>query len=376
VKKIYIIGPAYPLRGGLSDFDMRLANEYEQLGYNVELISFKLLYPNFLFPGKSQFVDPQSVAPNLRIRSLINTINPFNWIKVGRKIKKERPDLIIVRYWIPFIAPSLGTILRLIAKNKYTKILAITDNVIPHEKRIGDTILTKYFVKSVNFFVCMSNSVAIDLQKFTNKTICVIPHPMYDIYGKLIDKKQAKKTFGLNENDSTILFFGFIREYKGLDILLKAMAHPNVRKLNIKLIIAGEYYQNDQNYIDLIKKLDIESNIIQHTEFIPSSEIYRYYSASDAVVLPYKDATQSGIVLVNFYFEKPMIVTNVGELPEVVTHEQLGLVAQPNADSIAEAIIRYFEENLEETFIQAIRQERKKYEWNSFVDKMLRYTGV
>jgi len=372
LKKIYIIGPAYPLRGGISDFNMRLDRELEHFGYKVELISFKLLYPNFLFPGKSQYVDSKTVSPNLKIRTLINTINPINWLRVGFSLKKERPDLIIARYWIPFLSPSLGTILRIIAKNKHTKILALTDNIIPHEKRFGDSLLTKYFIKPIHYFLCLSDSVLFDLKKFTNRPAFVLPHPLYDIYGELIDKKQAKRSLNFDETDRTMLFFGFIRKYKGLDLLLQAMAYPKIRKLNVKLIIAGEYYLNAQPYINLIKELNIESYIVQHTNFIPSSEIYRYYSAADIVVLPYKEATQSGIAQIGFYFEKPMIVTRVGGLPEFIKHEYTGLVAEPNVDSIVDSIAHYFEEKLEQQFTQAIQKERKKYEWKYFVENMFR----
>jgi len=368
---VYIIGPAFPLRGGLSDFDMRLAKELEYQGHEVQIISFKLLYPNFLFPGKTQYVAPDTPSPKLTIQTLINTVNPFNWIKIGRKIKKERPDIIITRYWTPFLSPSLGSIHRFVRRNKHTRIIALTDNVIPHEKHLGDSALTSYFVRSVHQFLCMSQDVQNDLKKFTNRPILTIPHPMYDVYGQLIDKHTAKTELGLQKDDKTVLFFGFIRKYKGLDLLLEAMSMPQVRKHNIKLIIAGEYYIDPQPYRELIEKLQLTQHLVQQTDFIPSHRIHRYFSAADVVVLPYKEATQSGVTQIGFYFNKPMIVTNVGALPETIRHQEYGLIAEPNAQSIAQSIAQYFEQQLEQPFTEAIQVERKKYEWKHFVNTVL-----
>ncbi|HUR66830.1 MAG TPA: glycosyltransferase [Chitinophagaceae bacterium] len=368
--KVVIIGPAHPLRGGLATFNRRLAKEFIQQGNECSIYSFSLQYPSFLFPGKTQFSD--ELAPqNLTIHTVINSINPFNWIKIGNRLKKERPDLIVVRFWLPFMGPALGTILRRVRKNKHTKIICIADNVIPHEKRAGDKPFTRYFLKSCDAFITMSEKVMTDLRLFQKtKRAKLVSHPLYDNFGEIIPKHLARKHLGLPENDNIILFFGFIRQYKGLDLLLEAMSvlkNYKPQTTNYKLLIAGEFYEDEKQYKEQIDRLGIKDRLILRTDFIPDSEVKYYLCAADAVIQPYRNATQSGVTPLAYHFEKPMVVTNVGGLPTLVPHEKVGLVVEPDPQAIADGIIRFYQLG-ENYFIPHLREEKQKYSWEKLVD--------
>jgi glycosyltransferase involved in cell wall biosynthesis len=364
---VVIIGPAYPLRGGLASFDERLAREFQSQNFNTTIYTFSLQYPSFLFPGTSQY-STEPAPKDLNIKVCINSVNPFNWIKVGKELKRLRPDIIVVRYWLPFMGPCLGTILRRAKKNHYTKIICIADNVLPHEKRIGDKLFTSFFLNPVDAFVTMSEKVLTDLRSFTNKPAKRIVHPLYDNFGEKIDKTEARKHLGLNVNDKIILFFGFIRKYKGLDILLEAMSYLNQHPgLNIKLLIAGEFYEDRKLYDDIINQKDLSGNIILRTNFIADSEVKYYLSAVDFVIQPYRNATQSGVTPLAYHFEKPMLVTNVGGLPSLVPHGKVGLIAEPNAEDISKKILDLYNTG-EEYFLPHLREEKKKYSWSILVD--------
>jgi glycosyltransferase involved in cell wall biosynthesis len=365
-KNIIIIGPAHPLRGGLATFDQRLAKEFLHEGHDCSIYSFSLQYPSFLFPGTTQY-SSEPAPGDLKIFSKINSINPVNWIKTGHELKKINPDIIIVRYWLPFMGPALGKILRIVKKNNHSKIIAIADNILPHEKRPGDITFTKYFLKSCDAFITMSEQVMNDLRQFEKtKPAVQVLHPLYDNFGKIIWKQDARNHLRLNMDDKIMLFFGFIRKYKGLDILLEAMADNRIQAKKIKLLIAGEFYEDEKMYAELIQRLNIGGSLILQTNFIPDSEVKYYLCAADVVVQPYRNATQSGVTPLAYYFEKPMIVSNVGGLPNLVPNEQSGLVAEPDPASIANAIVRFYELG-EEYFIPHLRMEKQKYSWQSLV---------
>lgn len=376
-QKIVIIGSAYPLRGGgIATFNERLALEFQQQNYQTTIYSFSLQYPGFLFPGSSQYSNDKP-PKNISIKSAINSINPFNWIKVGLELQKQKPDVVIVRYWLPFFGPCFGTILRLIKKNKYSKIICIADNIVPHEKRIGDTIFTRYFIKPVDAFITMSNKVLEDLRLLTNKKSIKVLHPLYDNFGDIVSKEDARKHLKINNTEPIILFFGFIRKYKGLDLLLEAIAdlrkdieNVNSPIYNLKLIIAGEFYNDKNFYQNLIEKLKIDQHIISKTDFIPDSEVKYYLCAADFVIQPYKNATQSGVTPLAYHFEKPMLVTNVGGLPDLVPDKKVGLIAEPNAVSIAQKIKELYTFS-ERHFIENIKEEKKKYSWKNITQTIL-----
>jgi len=373
-KNIIIIGPAHPLRGGgMSTFNERLAKGFQYNGHNVTIYTFSLQYPGFLFPGTSQLSE-EPAPEGLNIKVVINSINPFNWIKVGRKIEKENPDLIIVRYWLPFMGPCFGTILRIAKRNRHSKVVCIADNVIPHEKRFGDIAFTKYFVKPVDAFITMSRKVMNDLKKFnTTKSVKLIPHPLYDNFGEKVSKEEARQYLKIDSSASIILFFGFIRKYKGLDILLDAMKLIKDQVSGIKdpvLLIAGEFYDDRKIYDDQIARLGLDDSLILKTSFIKNSEVKYYFCAADVVIQPYRNATQSGVTPLAYHFEVPMIVTNVGGLPDLVPHGKVGLVTEPTAESLAASITEYFEKG-ENHFLPQLLEEKKKYSWDVMMEAIL-----
>lgn len=375
--KITILSAAYPLRGGISHF---VGLMYKELSkeHSVNIITFKRQYPSLFFPGKSQSESGDTVE-KIPSEVLVDSINPFNWIKVGKKIKKDSPDLLIYKYWMPFFGPCFGTVSKIVKKNGKTKILTICDNVIPHEKRPGDKAITKYFFRFVDYFIVMSKSVQKDLLKLKpgakNK---FLPHPVYSNFGGPVDKSAARKFLALSEAEKLILFFGFIREYKGLDVLLAAMkilseARPSEKeKLNVKLIVAGEYYSNEEKYKNIIRESGLEDQLYLFTEFIPTSEVKYYFSAADLVVLPYRDATQSGIVQIAMNFRKPVVAANVGGLGEVISDNETGfIVGKENPKALAGAIEKFYSENKESEFVKNIQKEVEKYSWKKFVSGMI-----
>jgi glycosyltransferase involved in cell wall biosynthesis len=361
-QKIVIVGSAHPLRGGgLSTFNERLAKQFQQEQDDVSIYTFSLQYPGFLFPGTTQY--SSEPAPNdICIKVRINSINPFNWIKVGHELKKLRPDIVVVRYWLPFMGPCLGTILRIVKKNKHTKVVCIADNIIPHELRLGDKQFTQYFIKAIDAFITMSAKVMNDLQKFSNKPAKQVVHPLYDNFGQGISKKEARAYLGLPATEKIILFFGFIRKYKGLDILFNGMKILQERNAGIKLLVAGEFYEDERPYQEQIAKLGIQDIIYMHTSFIEDSKVKYYLSAADFVIQPYRNATQSGVTPLAYHFEKPMLVTNVGGLPSLVPDDKVGVVAEPNAQDIADKILKLYRLG-ESYFLPYLRGEKQKYSW-------------
>ncbi len=370
MSSIIIIGPAYPLRGGLATYNERLAKAFTDQGHITEIFTFSLQYPSFLFPGTSQYSE-EPAPQDLNIKVCINSINPFNWLKVGLEIKKLKPDLIVVRYWLPFMGPCLGTILRIVKWNKHTKIVCIADNIIPHEKRPGDNIFTNYFIKPIDAFITMSEKVLADLDLFNtkNKKRLFIPHPLYDNFGDILSKKEAIEKLDLDPSFSYLLFFGFIRAYKGLDLLIQAMKF--ISNPNIKLIIAGEFYGESQHYYQLIENLNLHDKIILKTNFITDSEVKYYFCASDLVVQPYKSATQSGVTPLAYHFEIPMVVTNVGGLTAMVPDGEVGWVAEPNPESIASKINDFFQNQNAEEFKKNLKVEKQKYSWSVMTKAIL-----
>jgi len=369
---IIILGSAYPLRGGgLATFNERLARAFQQEGDDVTIYTFSLQYPNFLFPGKSQY-STEPPPTDLKIKVCINSMYPLNWIQVGNELKNLKPDIIVVRYWLPFMGPSLGTILRRVKKNNFTRIICIADNIIPHEKRAGDKQFTQYFIKPVDAFITMSEKVMNDLRKFTQKPAKKVVHPLYDNFGEKIDKAKAREYLNINPDQTIILFFGFIRKYKGLDLLLEAMSILKNQNTNSKfripkLLIAGEFYEDRKIYDNLINRLNIADELILKTDFITDSEVKYYISAADFIIQPYRNATQSGVTPLAYHFEKPMLVTNVGGLPDLVPDDKVGLVCEPNPRSIAEHIIQLYQLG-EDHFLPHLREEKKKYGWNVLVN--------
>jgi len=362
-RTITILGPAHPLRGGLASYDERLTREFNRSGWKADISTFSLQYPGFLFPGTTQF-STEPAPSDLDIRVEVNSVNPLNWIKVGNRIAKARPDIVVVRYWLPFMGPCLGTILRRVRRNGHTRVVCIADNIIPHEKRPGDVPFTRYFVKAIDGFVTMSKKVLADLGGFApGKPAVFVPHPLYDNFGEALPKVEARKDLGIGTDEKVILFFGFIRKYKGLDILFRAMADERIRVAGCRLLVAGEFYEDKQPYLELARELGIEDRLILRTDFVPDSKVRDFLCAADLVVQPYRNATQSGVTPLAYHFERPMLVTRVGALPDMVPDDKVGVVTEPDPTSIADGILRYFEKG-EDHYLPHLREAKKKYAWS------------
>lgn len=368
--KIIIVGTAHPYRGGLAAFNERLANEYVREGHDVEVYTFTLQYPSFLFPGKTQFTD-EAPAHKLKIHRRINSVNPLNWISVGREIKAKRADKVIFCYWMAFFAPCFGTIARY-CKSKNTKCLALIHNMIPHEPTILDKLFPTYFVNAMDGFVAMTKSVVDDINTFDrkNKPKFVSPHPIYDHYGVPAPREKALEKLGLDTDFRYILFFGFIRKYKGLDLLLKAFADVRMRQFPVKLIVAGEFYEPQEPYLEIIRKHALEEQVILHSDFIPDDNVQNYFNAADIVAQTYHSATQSGVSQIAYNFEKPMLVTNVGGLSETIPDGKVGYVVNTEVNAIADALVDFFEKKRLEQFTENVRLEKQKYEWSRMVETL------
>ena len=375
MSSVVIIGPAHPLRGGLASFNERLARQFQSTGHEVTILTFSLQYPGFLFPGTTQY-SAEPAPKDLNIRVSINSVNPLNWIRTGLMLRKMRPDLVIVRYWLPFMGPALGTILRFVRGLSKTKVVCIADNIIPHEKRPGDDWFTRYFVASADAFLTMSEKVLADLKRFDDqKPALFVPHPLYDNFGDPRSQAQARLALGLPEVGRIILFFGFIRRYKGLDLLLEAMADPRIAAAGILLLVAGEFYEDEAPYQALLDRPEIRERVILRTNFIPDSQVRNYLCSADLVVQPYRSATQSGVTPLAYHFEVPMLVTRVGALPDMVPDGKVGIVCEPDPVSIADGILRFYDTGVDH-FIPHIRSEKKKYTWQRVQDTLQKLANV
>jgi D-inositol-3-phosphate glycosyltransferase len=365
--RIVIIGPAWPLRGGLATYNERLAQAFRQQGDQVELVTFSLQYPGFLFPGQTQY-STEAAPADLTIRPLINSVNPLSWLHTGLYLKRQRPDIVLFRFWLPFMGPALGTIARVVKQNRHTRILAITDNVIPHEPRIGDKPFTWYFLGPIQGFITMSRAVLQDLEKLQPaKPKVYHPHPLYDNFGAAEPRAVAQAALQLDPAFRYILFFGFIRAYKGLDLLLEAFADPRLQQFPVRLIIAGEFYEDAAPYQALIQKYRLADRIVQATAFIPNSQVVHYFCAADLVVQPYKHATQSGVSQIAYHFDKPMLVTDVGGLAELIPDGQAGYVTAVDPKAIADAIVDFYAHEREAQFAAHLPALKKQFSWESMV---------
>ncbi len=369
---VVLVGPAHPLRGGLAVFNERLIAEFRANGHSAQIFTFSLQYPSFLFPGQTQYTN-EPPPPDLPITVAVNSINPLNWWKVGRQLKKMRPDIVIFRFWLPFMGPCLGTLARIIKQNKHTCIVCISDNVLPHEKRPGDRTFTRYFLAACDAFVAMSKKVLDDLRLLEpQKPARIISHPLYDNFGNALTRQEACEYLGISPHKKYVLFFGLIRHYKGLDLLLEAMSDPRLAQKDLNLIVAGEFYEDITPYHQLIDRLGIAPRLLLKAGFVPNEWVRYYFCAADVVVLPYRNATQSGIAPMAYHFNIPMIVTNVGGLPETVKNEETGYVVEPTAEAIANGINRYFSTvGQQENFKAAMQIEKKRFSWTNLMQGIL-----
>jgi glycosyltransferase involved in cell wall biosynthesis len=368
--KIVIVGTAYPLRGGIAHYNALL---YKHLSkrHSVEIVTFSRQYPELLFPGKTQEEQGghDSAVPS---EQLIDSINPWTWYSSAKSIARKKPDLLIFKYWLPFFGPCFGTIARLVRRWTGARILFICDNVIPHEKRVGDTAFTRYAFGPVDAFIAQSGAVEKDLRSFWPQAKYeLVPHPVYEIFGASLPKDQARARLQLID-ERVILFFGYVRRYKGLHTLLDAM--PTILKtMKVKLLVVGEFYDDEQKYRNQIAENDIANNVVVHSDYVPNEEVNLYFSAADVVVLPYVTATQSGIVQIAYQFDKPVIATDVGGLAEVVLNGRTGYTVKPEApEAVADAVVRFYKEGREQEFVRNVQEEKKKYSWENMVQAIER----
>lgn len=369
-KKIVIVGTAHPYRGGLAVFNERLARQWISEGHEVEIFTFTLQYPSVFFPGKTQYANWEA-PQGLKISRKINSVNPLSWIMQGFRIRKMRPDMLVFKFWMPFFAPCFGTIARSAKYRRSLKVISVLDNVIPHEKRIGDSLLISYFVKAVDGFIAMSKSVGDDLRVFDKNKPCLLsPHPLYDNFGYAMSRDEALKQLGFDPSFRYLLFFGIIRRYKGLDLLLEAFADARLRNFKLKLIIAGEFYEDEKYFLDIVDKYRLSSYIHLHNFFIPDSEVGKYFCAADLIAQPYRSATQSGVTQIAFHFEIPMLVTNVGGLSEVVKNGKSGYVVEPQPLAIADGLVDFFEHSRHASMIENVKVEKKAYGWDIFTQNI------
>jgi glycosyltransferase involved in cell wall biosynthesis len=362
---ILILGTAYPLRGGIAHYNALLARHLGKK-HRVDVITFKRQYPAFLFPGKTQ---QETGEPGIAIPSepLIDSINPFNWIRVGLKLRTRNPDLVVFKYWLPFFGPCFGTICRLIARGRATKIIAICDNVIPHEHRPGDRLFTRYAFGVVDAFIVQSDSVERDLlATVSSPRYKIVAHPVYEIFGEPVSKEESRKRLGIAAGN-VLLFFGYIRPYKGLHLLLDALKLVK-EKMPVSALVVGEFYEPEQPYRDHIELAGVQRIVTLIADYVPNEQVALYFCAADVVVLPYLSATQSGIAQIAYNFDRPVIATNVGGLAEVVIDGVSGLIVRPNdPEALSEAIVKFYSKRMEEKLSAGARQEKKKYSWDTMV---------
>lgn len=372
MKNFLSIAPAHPLRGGIADFNETLTRSLQKQGFEASIVSYKKQYPAMLFPGKTQY--STASAPNdLRIATLLHSYNPFNWLKVVKYILAEKPDVLLLHFWMPFFAPALGFIAqRVKRKAPQIRICGVCHNFLPHERSRFDIAFAKYFAARCDSFIAMSRSVQDDLQHYApQKKVQYTPHPMYNNFGETVTKSHAAAELNLPDNKNYVLFFGLVRKYKGLDLLLQAFAQKALNDEDIMLLIAGEFYDNPEIYTKQIAELGIANRVIIHNKFIDHNKVRFYFSLADIVAQTYHTATQSGITQIAFHFNVPMLVTNVGGLSEIVKHNKMGYVCEKNPHEIAAALADFYANNRAEDFTQMVIAEKEKYSWERFVEMLV-----
>ncbi|MCK6602432.1 MAG: glycosyltransferase [Bacteroidetes bacterium] len=367
--KIGYLSTFYPYRGGIAQFNASLYRELEKQ-HELRAFTFTRQYPDLLFPGQTQMVTGADTADPVPATRVLDSVNPVSWLKTAGQISAWSPDLLIMKFWMPFFSPSLGTVSGKVRK-KGTRSIAILDNVIPHEKRPGDLALIRYYLNRVDGFIAMSKAVEQDLLSLKpDAHYRLKAHPVYDHFPVKIDPLQARKALNLPENKTILLFFGFIREYKGLDLLIEALFELDDR---FHLVIAGEVYGNFDRYQSQIDRLGLQNRISVFTRYISDQEVPVFFSAADLGVLPYKTATQSGIVQIASQFDLPVLVTDVGGLTEMVSHGETGwVVSRPDAEEVAAGIHAIFaSQGTLSAWREEIKRRKPELSWPGFAREVL-----
>ena len=370
-RKIILIGPAYPYRGGNALF---VTHTYEALknDFDVKIFNYKLLYPSLLFPGTTQFDRSKGQVFQVPSERVINSINPFNWIRASNKLKKENADLIVFDWWHPFFGFCHGAISFLIRKKYKNKILFITENVVSHEANPIDKILTKIGLQNASKFLTLSGVVEQEVRQYSKgKKVYRSELPVYDCYMPIVESsiEKLKVELGFEPDSAVLLFFGYVRKYKGLDILIKAFPSILSEYSDVRLLIVGEFYDDPKPYLEQVKKLGIEDKVRVINQFVPNEEVAKYYQVSDVVILPYRSATQSGILNVAYGFYKPVIVTNVGGLAEFVDEGKTGFVIEPDSpDAIRDGVHKFLSAKGNTDFNKHIEGKNKQNSFSQLPD--------
>ncbi len=369
--KICILGPAHPYRGGLAAIMQTMARIFQRRGDEVLVRTFTVQYPRILFPGESQTVSTPAPA-DLKIVRCVNTVNPFNWLSVGVRIRREAPDFVLLKYWTPFMAPCFGTIARCAKRNRKTRILCQIDNVEPHEHHLIDKPFNRYFLRAVDGFIYMSEQVHGELRRYTSAPALFSPHPLFENFGTAVDRTEACQRLKLDPSKRYALFFGLIRDYKGLDLLLDAwkLYRQETGAENHRLIVAGEFYASKEKYLQQIERNGLQEEVILHDHFIPDEQVCDYFSAADFLVQPYRTATQSGVTQIAYNFELPMVVTDVGGLPEIVPNGKVGIVCQPDAEEVAWAVAEIWQGDTLARFRANMKQEKQRFSWEEMCNRI------
>lgn len=367
--KIGYLSTFYPYRGGIAQFNASLYRELEKQ-HELRAFTFTRQYPNLLFPGQTQMVTGADTADPVPSTRVLDSVNPVSWLKTAGQITAWSPDLLIMKFWMPFFGPSLGTVSGKVRK-KGTRSIAILDNVIPHEKRPGDLALIRYYLNRVDGFIAMSRAVQDDLLSLKpDAAVRLKAHPLYDHFPPSVPTAEARQKLGLPQDKIILLFFGFIREYKGLDILIDSLPKLGDR---FHLVIAGEVYGNFDRYQSQIDRLGLQSRISVFTRYISDQEVPVFFSAADLGVLPYKTATQSGIVQIASQFDLPVLVTDVGGLTEMVSHGETGwVVSRPDPEEVAAGIHAIFgSDKTLPAWREEIKRRKPELSWPGFAREVL-----
>ncbi len=376
---IGFVGTAHPMRGGLAQYNALLSRELAK-EHDVHLVSFTRQYPSIFFPGKTQY-DTSDDPVRYDAKAMVDSVGPWTWEKTARHLSSlERPlDGLIFKYWMPFFAPAFGTIARRVKSltkgrgGAGPRVVAILDNLIPHERRPFDLALTRYFTGAVDAYVAMSASVRDDLMRHRPDASCeLVLHPVYNSFGDPVPKDEARARLGIDPKERMLLFFGFVRDYKGLDVLLDAMPRIS-EQTGARLWVVGEFYSGKDRTVEQIQRLGLNDKVVLEDGYVPDERVGLYFSAADTIVLPYRSATQSGIVPIAYQLERPVICSDVGGLAEIVLDGETGLIVPPeDPDSLVRAVSRFYDEDLEPGFIPRIREEKRKYSWDRLADAVVR----
>jgi glycosyltransferase involved in cell wall biosynthesis len=364
---LVLVGPAYPYRGGIAHFTMSMARALRRHGHAASIVTFTRQYPGLLFPGKSQYEDAPPPDPVPTVRR-IDSLNPLSWLRAAREVEAQCPDAVIFQHWMPFFAPAFA-VMTWWLRRRGIPALAVVHNALPHERRPGDRLLSRLFFRQLDGAIALSDAVEQDLQALGVRAPVVrCEHPVYDQFGAPLPRAEARAALSLDPEAPVLLFFGLVRPYKGLHVLLDALPQVAQALPGVQLLVAGEFYDDEARYRAQVQRLGLAGHVRFYPEYIPQDEVPLYFSAADVVVQPYVSATQSGVAKVAFQFDRPVITTDVGGLAETVPHGTAGLVVPPeDPAALARAINRFFENDLREQLTDSVRRIKQQHGWTPLV---------